>query len=58
MMSSCVRTFLIGVAVYGGIGAAMIAFWGAVDAAIIAVASIFLGVTGRWRNLWSGASGR
>jgi hypothetical protein len=57
-MSNCLRTFLTGVAVYGGIGTAMIALWGAVDAAIIAVASILLGVTGRWKNLWSGANGR
>ena len=41
-MTDHIKALLIDVGVYGGIAAAMIALWGAVDAMIIGLAAVFL----------------
>ncbi|WP_158813918.1 hypothetical protein [Methylocapsa sp. S129] len=52
------KALLIGVGVYGGIGATMVVLWGAVDAAIIGVAAIVLGAGRRLNNFRPGAGRR
>jgi hypothetical protein len=46
-MGHHLEAFLMGVGIYGGLAAAVIALWGAATAAIIGIAAIFLG---RWKT--------
>jgi hypothetical protein len=57
-MIYCLKALMIGVGVYGGIAAAMVVLWGAVDVAIISVAAILFGASRRSGNSRPGAARR